>query len=645
MGKKGGEESLSHLPSPESNGVMNPRVSLRIRGSVTPTSKRLAPLGVLICLLGTLIYSFDHSVACADVKLADGGKARVVIVIDAAASAPERVAANELAAVLHRITGATFEVQTNTEAPGRAILVGRGVAARKAFKEVNYDSLGDEELVIKTRGNRLLLAGGSPRGTLYAVSRFLQTQCGVRWWTPWASRIPQQRALRIPDIDVREKPAFEYREPYWYPAFDADWSWRNRCNGQGSQLPAEKGGRVNYKGFVHTFYPLVPPEKHFAAHPEWFSLIKGKRTTDRAQLCLTNPELRRFLLEQVRQWLRESPDTGILSVSQNDWYGACECPDCKALDDAEGSHAGTMLSLVNYIAEQIEPEFPKVAIDTLAYQYTRKPPKTLVPRSNVIIRLCSIECNFRESLEHESNRSFAEDIRGWSKICQRLYIWDYTTDFSHYVQPHPNWHVLDQNLRFFHANGVRGVFEQGAYQSHGSEMAEMRAWVLAQLMWNPKQDGQALIREFLEGYYGPAATPHLLRYFELMREATTGHKLGCFAPTERPYFGFKTLQAAEELWLKAESAASVGDAEFLERVRLGHLPVRYVLISRWDKLRKECSDLGAAWPFPATRAAVIGEWLKVAQGLPNKPWTKISLLNEAGLTPEKWAAKLEGKTP
>src|SRR6185312_2018133 len=116
---------------------------------------------------------------------------------------------------------------------------------------------------------------------------------------------------------------------------------------------------------------------------------------------------------RVQQRLREAPDAEIISITQNDNFGWCECPECKALDDAEGSHAGTMLAFVNYIAEQIEPEFPNVAVDTFAYQYTRKPPKTIKPRHNVIVRLCSIECNFREPLDHVSNASFAEDIRGW----------------------------------------------------------------------------------------------------------------------------------------------------------------------------------------------------------------------------------------
>ena len=573
-----------------------------------------------------------------EVSLAQNGRTKCVIVIDPDSSAPERTAAVALASTLREITGAEFVLQTNRQAPSHAILVGGGAAARRAFPNLPFDALAPEEMVIKTKGEQLLLAGGRPRGTLYAVSRFLQDECGVRWWTPWARRIPQQPSLKVGSLDRRERPAFEYREPFWYPAFDGEWAWRNRCNGHALKLAPEQGGMISYKGFVHTFYPLVPPEKHFAEHPEWFSLIKGKRTTERGQLCLSNQKLRDFVVERVKEWLRETPEAGIVSVSQNDWHGACECAECKALDDAEGSPAASMLSFVNYVAEKIEREFPHVAVDTLAYQYTRKPPRNIRPRANVIVRLCSIECNFREPLDHPSNAAFAEDIRGWSKLCQRLYIWDYTTDFAHYVQPHPNWFTLQPNLRFFRSNGVRGVFEQGAYQSHGSEMAELRAWVLAQLLWNPDQDAKALIDEFLQGYYGAAAAPHLRHYLDLMFKASQGHNLTCYSGTDAPFLRFEPLAAAEKLWQRA-AAASADTPDFLQRVRLGHLAVRYVWLSRWEPLRKECTDAGAKWPLPESRKQVAADWMSVAKGVEGQSWTKITLLNEGGLTPAKWVER------
>ncbi|MGA2749582.1 MAG: DUF4838 domain-containing protein [Verrucomicrobiota bacterium] len=564
--------------------------------------------------------------------IAKNGAARAVIVIDPGATATEAFAARQLASCLNQITGATFEVRSATRAPSHSIIVGPGAAARASFPEAPIGDLGGEEFILRGKAGRLLLAGGRPRGTLYAVSRFLQDNCGVRWWTPWASRIPRHPTLRIANLNVRVKPAFEYRDPYWFDAFDADWSWRNCCNGPSSKLPEDEGGCVHYKGFVHTFYPLVPPALYFSAHPEWFSLVNGARSTKQAQLCLSNPQLRDFVVERVKQWLRESPDATIVSVSQNDCFGACECAECRKAAETDGSPAGPLLEFVNYIAEKIEPDFPNVAVDTLAYQYTRKPPRTPRPRPNVIVRLCSIEANFRQPLDSPSNAAFADDLRAWAERADRLYVWDYVTDFPNYVQPHPNWFNLGPNLRFFQSHHVRGVFEEGAYQSHGSEMAELRAWVLAQLLWNPRQDDRALIREFLEGYYGPAAKP-IEDYMQLLWDASQGCNLTCWSPPDAPFLGFKTLAAAEDLWQKAEQSVA-GDDDLLARVRLARLPVRYVWLARWDSLRKECLVASAKWPLDDSRRQVAAQWRAVAAGVPGKPWTKVTVLSEGGLTPE-----------
>jgi len=583
--------------------------------------------------------SLSVPAANAGLTLASSGKPRCVVVQQAGATAPEQHAVVELVSHLNQITGARFEVQTNaTEAPKSAVIVGQGALAAKLFPEVDFAKLGDEEFVIRTKGGRLLLAGGRPRGTIYAVDRFLQDQCGVRWWTPWATNIPHRATLRTPDLNLRGQPPFEYREPFWYQGFDPLWKSRNGANGENHRIPAEWGGCIRYKGFAHTFYPLVPPEQHFATHPEWYSLINGKRTHDHAQLCLSNPELRDFVVGRVKEWLRESPDAAIISVTQNDWHGQCQCDQCKAIDNAEGSPSGSLLTFVNYVAEKIDPEFPRVAVDTFAYQYTRKPPRTIKPRPNVIVRLCSIECNFREPLDHPSNASFLADIEGWSKICHRLYIWDYTTDFAAYLMPHPNWFTLGANVRLFQKYGVRGVFEQGAYQGYGNEMGELRAWVLAQLLWNPQQDDRALIKEFLEGYYGKVAAKPIGQYLQLMHDASKGFYLGCFTRQNAPHRTAKVLIEAERLWQEAEKAVT-NDPELTARVRLSHLPVRFAILREWELLRHACWEQNLVWPLPESRKAVAEEFRTVAKGVPGKPWTVVHPMRESGLTVDKF---LEG---
>jgi len=581
---------------------------------------------LLLLLLGTTLS------ARAGFVVASSGSAKCVIVQSAEAAKPEIHAAEELAQMLGQITGASFTIQTNDAKPARhAIVVGPGPAVKMLFPDIDLSKFGPEEYVMRVKDGNLLLAGGRPRGTIYAVNRFLQEQCGVRWWTPWATNVPRHRSIRLGDIDTRGKPSFEYRGPYWSCGFDVGWKAHNGVNNENNTIPADLGGSMTYQGFCHTFYPLVPPDKNFDAHPEWYSLVNGKRTHENAQLCLTNPKLRDFMVERVKERLRESPDASIISVTQNDCAGWCECPDCKALDDAEGSHAGTMVSFANYIAEKIEPEFPNVAVDTFAYQYTRKPPKTVKPRHNVIVRLCSIECNFREPLDDPSNAEFLADLTAWSKICSRLYIWDYVTDFSRYVYPHPNWFVLGPNMRLFDKYNVRGVFEEGAYAGPGAEMGELRAWVLAQLMWDPKQDDRVLINEFLTGYYGAAAKP-IGRYMELLQEKSKGFYLACYLRKDPPpYLLFSTLSQAEKLWQEAEASVA-RDPELLARVRMAHLPVRYVWLKDWASLRKDCKAQNGIWPLAKSRKAVADEFRAVCAGVPGKDWTDVRVLNEGGAT-------------
>ena len=209
--------------------------------------------------------------------------------------------------------------------------------------------------------------------------------------------------------------------------------------------------------------------------------------------------------------------------------------------------------------------------------------KITKPRPNVVVRLCSIECSFSKPLADERNKAFRDDINGWSKICKRLYIWDYTTNFRHYILPHPNLRVLGPNVRFFADHNVKGIFEQGAYTTNGAEMAELRAWVLAKLLWDPTLDGEALIDEFLAGYYGPAA-PHIKAYLKSRttpsRPAATGS--GCFEETKAKFLSFDTLARG---WkhLQAAEQAVADDPDLRFRVQVAQLPAMYTFMMRWKR--------------------------------------------------------------
>jgi hypothetical protein len=567
-------------------------------------------------LLSSTLVAFSLVLPAAHaLQIASQGRATCVIVVAPDATPPERHAAEELANHLEQAVGAKFTVSSAVEnhaAVTSRVLVGAG-AARLADTAFSTQNLGEEGLVIRTTGKDLILAGGHPRGTLYAVYTFLEDHVGVRWWSPSVMHVPSRTDLAFDTLDVRYVPTLEYREPFWFSAFDGDWAARNRCNGARPALDQKRGGKHIIEGFVHTFFPLIPPDKYFADHPEWFSEIEGKRKHEQAQLCLTNDDLRAQLIKNLRQRLAANPAATMASVSQNDWYGNCQCAKCAAVDKEEGSPAGSMLRFVNAVAEDIEKDFPRVAVSTLAYQYTRKPPLHVKPRHNVVVWLCSIECSFSRPLTDPRNEAFRKDIEGWSKISDRLYVWDYTTNFSHYVMPHPNFNVLGPNVKFFADHNVVGLFEQGAYHTWGAEMMELRAWVLAKMLWNPSLDANRLIDEFIDGYYGPAA-PHIRDYLKVTHDAVqaTGDPLGCFSGADARFLSIGTLANGFEHLKKAEHAAA-GDTDLRQRVQVAQLPVLYTFIIQWDRLRKEAETASAAWPVPDSKEAVYQEFMRTAE--------------------------------
>jgi hypothetical protein len=573
--------------------------------------------------------------AASGLTIARKGQAEAVIVVGPEATEAERHAAAELGSFLEQITGARFETVAPPADGARARLLVGPDAAKLAESDFSTEGLGADGIVIQQVGKDLILAGGRPRGTLYAVYTFLENELGCRWWSSKVSTIPKKETVRVGNLDVRYVPVLEYREPYWYDAFDGDWAVRNKCNGSGERVDAKHGGKHIYQGFVHTFYPLIPPQKYFADHPEWFSEIDGKRTTDHAQLCLTNEEMRKELVKNLKERLRANPAATIASVSQNDWHRNCQCSRCAAVEKEEESPAGLLLRFVNKVAEDIEGEFPHVAISTLAYQYTRKAPKKVRPRHNVIVRLCSIECSFSKPLADERNKAFRDDILGWSKICKRLYIWDYTTNFRHHVMPHPNLLVLGPNVKFFAEHNVKGIFEQGAYGTYGAEMAELRAWVLAKLLWDPSLDAEQLSDEFIDGYYGPAA-PHIKEYLQVTHDAVeaSGDWLGCFSEHTAKFLSFETLSASLG-HLEVGEGVVTDNADLLFRVRVAKLPVMYTFIMRWDEMRGKAEAAGAKWPLPDSIKTAYDEFVKVAKE------KNITRLNEhtAGYGPLEEAVK------
>ncbi|MDO4571360.1 MAG: DUF4838 domain-containing protein [Planctomycetia bacterium] len=524
------------------------------------------------------------------VEIAKDGLTNWKIVTPKEPTLVEKTAARELASHLKEMTSADFPVVSEGDEPIDSPCFWIGRTSKAPKKDFRFD-----EIFIQATESGIVFAGHEKRGCLYAVYSFLQDTLGVRWWAPDETTIPKKNVLIVDDnLLVEYAPTLISREMYHRAAQPTVFSARMKGNGF---LTPEYGGAVRILNFVHSFYKYIPPNKYFERHPEWFSEIEGRRTHDRAQLCLTNEELQAEVIRNVLEALRKNPETKIVDLSQNDWYGFCTCEKCRALDEKEESHAGSLIHFVNAVAEGVEKEFPDVLVETLAYQYTRKPPKFVKPRDNVLIRLCTIECSFIQPLESgEKNQDFARDFAGWSAISKSLFIWDYVTNYNDYIGPHPNWGVLGKNLRYFVKNSAIGLFEEG----EGDDFVEMRNWALMRLMWEPFLDEEKLYDEFCCGYYGEEAAPLLKEYRALLIKAceSSGIHLGCFGANSSQWLDVATLNQATRLMNEAaqltKSRYGENSDEF-RRLRKTKLAIDHVWLSRFYPLR--CEARASNLPF------------------------------------------------
>lgn len=525
--------------------------------------------------------------------IVENGRSKYRIMLPEGASPVEKYAARELQTFLKRIGGAELPIVSESdlsdpENAGPGIFLGRTDTALRRVGEHRLKELGNEGLILKTSGDDLIIAGGffvQPRGTLYGVYALLEDHLGCRWYAPDGEYIPSMNRVAIPPLDETQQPDFEYREPFFHHAFDGAWAVRNRTNGNSAGITAEQGGKVSYSHFVHTFYSLVPPEKYFKDHPEYFSEIAGARVGERAQLCLTNPDVLRIATEQVFKWIEEAPDATIFSVSQNDCGGNCACPKCRALDDAEGTPMGSLLRFVNSIADAVAAKYPGKVIDTLAYTYTEKAPKTLRPRPNVVIRLCHMQpsCDLHPLGKCFWNKNYVRNLKAWNKLSDRIYVWHYVTNFAHYVAPFPNLNAVVKDIPFYYKHGVKGYFGQGSYQSDGGDMAEIKAWVIAKLLWDTTRDPAELINEFMRGYYGPAAPPIMKDYKALRKRADNSTVHANLYSDPATYLTKELIELGQTSFDEAEALAA-GDPALLSRVRRARLPVTYAELTQFRLL-------------------------------------------------------------
>ena len=513
-----------------------------------------------------IFITLFSTVSCTkELTIVHSGKAKSIIIIPKNASEIETKAANVLQDYIQRISGATIDIQSDqSKASKNEILIGK--VNRPEIKNISFEELQKDGYQIKNTGKNLIIAGGSDKGTLYGVYTFLENYLGCRKYTSKVAYIPKTEIIKLKPFDITEVPHFTYREVYYRDVFDPEFmDWHKlHCHG-------EIGPSKDWGFWCHSFGTLVPASKYGKNHPEYYAYYNDKRNVG-SQLCLTNSEVFDTLMYNLRKAIDENSEPHYWSVSQDDHYNHCRCPECLKFDEAAKSPMGSLLPFVNKVAEN----FPNKTISTLAYQYSRKPPIGITPGKNVNIMLCNIESPRHITIE-KGDPAFCNDMVEWGKLTDNIILWDYVIQFSNLLAPFPNLRTLQPNVQLMRNNNVTAIFEQGNREI-GGEMAELRAYILTKLTWNPDLNMDELINDFLTGYYGDAAQ-FIKEYIDLLHDTMeqTNGTLDIFGSPVQAKETFLTsdmITKYHSILNKAEECVNINPSILL-RVKSVRLPLYY----------------------------------------------------------------------
>ena len=532
--------SVIHTTSMEHKSVLRPRL------------KQIPAIVAAMLAMA----SWDASAQIAIVK--DGKATGRIVTVP---SSDEKEAAALMQDFVRRMSGAGIGIvpADGSEKKGDIIFMG-----------TDPDSgLAEDAFSIRAGGGKIYITSGGGNGSTYATVTILEKLFGVRMYAADALCYDHMEMLSFPeDLDISQTPTFRYRQTQSYSLKDPLYKKWFRL-----EEPSDVfAGNL----WVHTFNHILPASTYGKEHPEYYSYINGERRPGRAsQWCLTNPEVLELACQKIDSIFKADPGKDMISVSQNDGNDTyCQCPACMEVIEREGAVSGLYIEFLNKIAAR----FPDKEFSTLAYLFTMNPPRHVKPLPNVNIMLCDIDCDREVPLtDNASGQYFMKALEGWSAISNNIFVWDYGINFDNMVAPFPNFHIIQPNIRTFRDHHVTMHFSQIA-GTLGTDLSEMRSYIVSKLMWDADADVDSLMREFTDGYYG-AAGRYIYQYEKMLEGAllASGHRLWIYDSPVSHKDGMLNAACRKQFraLFDAAEAAVAGQPEYLGRVRRSRLPLQY----------------------------------------------------------------------
>lgn len=579
--------------------------------------------------------------------LAEDGKALQKIVISASASGDVKATAAYLAEKLEKITGAKFEIAFGDGSSG--IVLGtiaefpveelrKPLETRPVLNDLDIRD-GLESYGIRTEEKRLLLLGGGELGVSHAAARFLELLGYRRFYPGLAWEILPSIPKLSFDRDEKDRPSILSRN-IWHAfglpddPFIVAVKPEERAIRARTDIP--EWFRQNRLGSTFTVYAAhnygLPKDKaDFNTHPEYYSLIDGKRVP--RTICVSNPSVRAMMVERALEYFEKNPDKQMYSMERGDGDAMCECESCKSLGDDSARTFG----LANEAARAVRQKYSGKMIGVLAYNMHDLPP-SFEMEPNVHVQVCRLFIR--------SKNTFRQLVEIWSRKTQNIGVYDY---FSTYqwgqdrlrertaTGPTADLTLLCDDIRFLAAKGILSLWSESsvAWGAHGRGNL-----VATRLMWNPDADVNAILSDFYEKAFGSAA-PAMKRYFERVdgqnefvsktflglafRDVDEAAKLARGRPDVQARLDhIKQFLYLNELNYRLSTSKDELEKKELTLKLLTHqFRTRYSYMTHWRAVSNYLSDFAKKYSDPSW---ALPNWKEIAKAkkekgeLPVPPW-------------------------
>ena len=469
------------------------------------------------------------------------GQSRAQIVISGKPTFLEQFAASELQAYLEKISGVKLPIveESQRDSALYAFFLGNTRRSKELGIAPDERAMGRDGFALRSMSNGLIVLGRNELGTLFGVYELLERYFDIRWFMPGdrGECVPRKETLHMGQVDLIYKPSFRVR---WVGS--GEWPLRQRMNAYVTAGKRSVG--INWKWHFHTFIKLMPPEKYYAEHPDYFAMVNGKRTvtdskTHGNQLCTSNADVICEIAKNLIAVLDAERGIEIITLSPNDGGGFCECDHCTALDepgrDWFAKYSRRLAIFNNKVAKLVKQRHPDVLIKVGAYAMYARPPldEDYRPEGNLFFQLCHLyfchnhpldggACKagetYRPKGQFQPNQEFCKILDQWLDLSPHLFVYEYYSigGMGRANLPWPLVHTMRTDIPYYRDRGVEGFYTQ--LSGDLWHRLGLNYYVAAKLCWNADLNVDALLDDYFEKFYGPAAKP-MRDYFVAMEQS------------------------------------------------------------------------------------------------------------------------------